>query len=147
MFDVRSCMDAANCGRLDRWVHDYLSVGPWANAGLRDGLQRKPRYWIGPILLPLGRMERCCGPEPGMEFPIPPGSWQRTVSEMASKLADPMAIAPLIVQWRGGALSIRDGNHRHAAMTAAGWEACWAIVWCDSPDDHRRARPLLGAGD
>jgi hypothetical protein len=47
MFEVLSCMDAANCGRLDDWAHRYLSAGPWANAGLRDGLRLQRRYWIG----------------------------------------------------------------------------------------------------
>ncbi len=120
MFDVRTCMDAASRGRLDHWVHDYLSAGPWANAGLRDGLRLQRRYWIGPLLLPLQRLDRCCGPEPGMEFPISADAWQRRVSAIASRLADPMDVPPLLIEWRAGALSIRDGNHRHAAMAAAG---------------------------
>jgi|SRR5216683_3194243 hypothetical protein len=41
MFDVRSCIDAANCARLDDWVHSYLSADPWANTGLREGLRRQ----------------------------------------------------------------------------------------------------------
>jgi hypothetical protein len=145
MFDVLSSMDAANCGRLDDWVDSYLSSGPWANAGLREGLRLQRRYWIGPLLLPLTRLERCCGPEPGMEFPVPAGAWQRKVSDIASRLVDPMGIPPLFIEWRAGALSIRDGSHRHAAMTAAGWNTCWVIVWCNNADDCERARRTLDA--
>jgi ectoine hydroxylase-related dioxygenase (phytanoyl-CoA dioxygenase family) len=145
MFGVLSCMDAANCGRLDDWVDGYLSSGPWANVGLRQGLRLQRRYWIGPLLLPLKRLERCCGPEPGMEFSVPADAWQRKVSNIASGLLDPMAIPPLFIEWRAGALRIRDGSHRHAAMTAAGWNACWVIVWCNSADDYGRARRTLDA--
>jgi hypothetical protein len=145
MFEVLSCMDAANCGRLDDWAHRYLSAGPWANAGLRDGLRLQRRYWIGPLLLPLTRLERCCGPEPGMEFPVPADAWRRNVAGMASGLADPMEIPPLFVEWRAGVLSVRDGSHRHAAMTAAGWNACWGIVWCNNADDYGQARSFLDA--
>jgi hypothetical protein len=145
MFDVLACVDAANCGRLDDWVDAYLSAGDWANAGLREGLRLQRRYWIGPLLLPLSRLERCCGPEPGMKYPIAADAWQRKVGAMASNLADPMGIPPLIIEWRAGALMICDGSHRHAAMTAAGWDACWAIVWCNSVDDYRRARQALDA--
>src|SRR5215471_5886799 len=145
MFNVLGCTDAANSGRLDDWVYAYLSGGPWANAGLREGLRRQRRYWIGPLLLPLQRLERCCGPEPGMEFSASAQAWRRKVSEIASGLADPKNIPPLIVEWRTGVLSVRDGSHRYAAMTAAGWNACWVIIWCNTADDHARARAVLDA--
>jgi hypothetical protein len=144
-FDVRACMDAANGGRLDHWVDGYLNTGAWANAGLREGLRRQRRFWIGPLLLSLDRLERCCGPEPEMEFVMPLDSWQRRISDIRSRLADPMDLPPLIVEWRAGVLSIRDGNHRHAAMAAGGWGACWVIVWCNSRQDYDNARELLDA--
>jgi hypothetical protein len=143
MFDVLSCMDAANCGRLDDWAHSYLSAGHSANAGLREGLRLQRRYWIGPLLLPLERLERCCGPEPGMEFPVPVGAWQRKVSDIASGLKDPMSVPPLIIEWRAGVLSVRDGSHRYAAMTVAQWDACWVIVWCNNANDYEQARWTL----
>jgi hypothetical protein len=144
MFNVSSCIDAANSGRVEDWVHAYLGAGPWANSGLREGLQRHPRHWIGPLLLPLQRLERCCGPETGMEFSVPADAWHCKVSEIASGLTDPKDLPPLIVEWRAALLSIRDGNHRYAAMTAAGWRACWVIIWCNSAGDHARARTALG---
>jgi hypothetical protein len=143
MFDVLSCRDAAHSGRLDGWVNGYLSAGPWANAGLREGLLRQRRYWIGPLLLPLGRLERCCGPEPDMEFPVPQDAWRRRISDIASGLGDPISVPPLFIEWRDGVLSIRDGSHRHAAMTAAGWQDCWVIVWCNSSGDYDQARQVL----
>ena len=142
-FDVRTCRAAAKAGGLAHWVDRYLRAGAWANAGLREGLRRQQRFWLGPLLLPLHRLERCCGPEPEMEFVMPPDSWQRRISDIRRRLADPLDVPPLIVEWRAGVLSIRDGNHRHGAMAAAGWDACWVIVWCNSPRDHDDARALL----
>lgn len=143
MFDVVGCIEAANRGRLDDWVGGYLSAGDWANAGLREGLRLQRRYWIGPLLLPLTRLERCCGPEPGMKYRVPADAWQRKVGDMASNLPGPMGIPPLIVEWRAGALVVCDGSHRHAAMSMAEWDSCWAIVWCNNADDYRRARQAL----
>jgi hypothetical protein len=140
VFDVASCIDAARGGRLDGWIHAYLSGGPWANPGLSEGLRRQPRYWIGPLLVPLDRMQRCCGPEAEMEYRVPLDAWQRKVSDMASSLAHPMSLPPLIVEWRSGTLSIRDGNPRHAAMSKTGWRACWIAIWCNSLADHKTAR-------
>jgi Phytanoyl-CoA dioxygenase (PhyH) len=143
MFNVSSCIDAANSRRVDDWVRAYLGAGPWANAGLREGLQHRRRYWIGPLLLPLQRLERCCGPESGMEFSVPAVAWHRKVSEIAAGLTASSDLPPLIVEWRDGLLSIRDGNHRYAAMAAAGWSTCWVIIWCNTADDHARARTAL----
>ena len=143
MFDVVGCIEAANRGRLDDWVGAYLSAGDWANAGLREGLRLQRRYWIGPLLLPLKRLERCCGPEPSMKYRVPADAWERKVGDMASNLPDPIGIPPLIVEWRAGALVVCDGNHRHAAMSMAEWDSCWAIVWCNNADDYRRARHAL----
>ena len=64
VFDVASCRAAARAGHLEDWLHRYLRRGPWANLGLSDGLRRCPRNWIGPVLLRLNALERCCGPEP-----------------------------------------------------------------------------------
>jgi hypothetical protein len=67
---------------------------------LGDGPRLQRRYWIGPLLLPLNWLERCCGPEPGIEFAIPADAWQRKVDGIASGLADPMDVPPLIIEWR-----------------------------------------------
>ena len=67
-----------------------------------------------------------------MEYRVVAEEWQRKVSDIASRLTNPMELPPLIVQWRSGPLSVRDGNHRHAAMAQAGWTSCYAVVWCDS---------------
>ena len=75
-----------------------------------------------------------------MEFAVPADTWNRKVSRLSSGLSNPGDVPPLIVEWRSGTLSIRDGNHRAAAMAMAGWESCWIIIWCNSAADHQDAR-------
>lgn len=132
-FDVPSCRAAAEAGRLDEWLHGYLNGGPWANPGLSVGLRRRARRWIGPVLLRLHALERCCGPEPELEYQVDADGWRRKVSDMAGGLTDPVELPPLVVEWRLGRLSVRDGSHRHAAACLAGWPALWAVVWYNDP--------------
>ncbi len=142
-FDMASCLAAAEAGHLEDWIHGYLAGGPWANAGLSTGLRLQERWWMGPFLLRLDALERCCGPEPEMEFRVEIEGWQRKVSGMANRLTDPMQLPPLIVQWRSGHFSVRDGNHRHAAAGLAGWAACWAVVWYDDPANDAAVRQAI----
>jgi hypothetical protein len=147
LFDLASCLVAANSGSVDAWVDRYLSTGPWANEGLRTGLRLQDRIWLGPLLVPLTRLQRCCGPEAAMEFLVPPEAWNRRITALAADLHDPADVPPLIVEWRSGTLSIRDGNHRAAAMLKAGWTRCWILLWCNSPSDYQAARATIAVPD
>lgn len=140
-FDIAIVSAAADAGRLEGWVHGFLAAGPSANPELSAGLRRAERFWIGPVLLPLDQLQPCCGP--GLEFPVPLHEWERRISRMAASLGDPKTVPPLIVEWRSGRLSIRDGNHRHAAMRSRGWSGAWAVVWQNSAEDFAAAREAL----
>ncbi|WP_345467752.1 hypothetical protein [Deinococcus carri] len=41
--------------------------------------------------------------------------------------------APLIVQRRPDGLSVRDGNHRLAALERLGEREAWVLIWADGP--------------
>ena len=144
-FDVASCRAAAEAGWLDAWIHDYLQGGPWTNPGLSAGLRRRARFWIGPVLLDLHALERCCGPEPHMEYRVDAEGWRRKVTSMAGNLIDPLALPPLISEWRLRHLSVRDGSHRLAAASLAGWPALWVVVWYDDPAEGDAVRRAVAA--
>lgn len=129
----------ANEGRLEEWIHAFLmSVG--RNEGLSDGLKLQPRYWIGPVLMPLNRMERCCGPEPTMEYVMDPDHWEQHTGRMVASLEKGWMPPPLIAQYgHEKAFILRDGNHRYHALSRAGREAYWCIVWCDSEEVRQEA--------
>jgi hypothetical protein len=143
MFDLASSLEATNRGGLDDWVDRYLIAGPWANAGLRKGLRRQSRYWLGPLFVARDRLERCCGPEPSMEYWVAAKVWNRRMTSISLGLRESDDVPPLIVEFRSGTLSIRDGNHRAAAMLKAGWTHCWIIIWCNSLADYDAARAVI----
>ncbi|MEM7709845.1 MAG: hypothetical protein AAF264_03670 [Pseudomonadota bacterium] len=137
---------AARSGRLPDLVLRYLDQEDWRNARLRDGLQLAPRWWTGPVLLGLDRMVPCHGP--GLEYDADPGTWATVVEAYAASLrstaaAGPERLPPLIVEYREGELSIRDGGHGFATMRRLGWPAAWAVVWANDPDDHGRVGTAL----
>ena len=127
-FDLPAAQKYAREGKIEDWVHAYLTSGYWANPAFAEGLKLQRRWWIGPVELPLDALSRAVGPEPGMEFPDDAENWRRRTGAMADSLTDPLSIPPLIVEYRDGELSIRDGNTRHGAMTLKGWTKCWVII-------------------
>jgi len=143
MFTLATCLEASQHGKIDDWVDRYLRAGPWANEGLRDGLRRQRRYWLGPIRFPLNQLKRCCGPEPSSEYYVPSDVWETKIAKLVQGLTDPSVLPPLLVEWRSGILSIRDGNHRAAAMQIAGWTHCWIIIWGNSPIEYENAQNVI----
>ncbi len=142
MFNLRSCAASAKSGALQDWVLEYLSSGYWANIGLRDGLLLHKRYWIGPLAIKLSILERCCGPEEDMTYHVPPSIWTARIEDIAASLANPEELPPLIVEWRDGHLFVCDGSHRLGAMLLKGWERCFVVIWCNSPEDYAAAVTL-----
>lgn len=136
-FDTTGAIACARTGRLEEWIHTYLTSGPWANMPFSDGLKRQNRWWAGPIEVPLASLRRALGPEPDREYVVSINSWLERIIPIAESLSDPLAVPPLIVEYRGGHLSVRDGNHRHGAMQRAGWATCWAVIWHNSEEEYQ----------
>ena len=136
-FTVIAAQQQAQTGRLEAWIHAYLNTGYWANPGLSEGLKLQQRWWRGPLEVNLADLVRCCGPEPDLEFCIDPEGWEQKINELMSGIREPMEVPPLIVQYRQGELSIRDGNHRHEALRRQGRLRCWVLIWYDSLEDFR----------
>jgi hypothetical protein len=141
-FDVPTAQRYARQGCLEDWIHAYLMGGPWANPGLSDGLKLQPRWWRGPLLLPLERLERACGPEEGIEYRVPLESWQRRTRSLADSIlaagGSPLTIPPLIINFDNGVWSVRDGNHRHEAMRLLGWPEAWVVIWYNSLEEFQQ---------
>lgn len=127
-FGLKSAQLAASANELHRWVITYLR-GPGNNSAFADGLERRIRHWRGPELIPLGQLERTCGPEPHMPFREPLESWRIRIARITSDFAGLDALPPVIAQYQSGRLLVNDGNHRLAAFEALGLASCWVIVW------------------
>jgi hypothetical protein len=146
-FDTRSVQRYAREGKLEEWVHKYLMAGKWANPGLSEGLKLQKRWWNGPVEVNLTDLSRAVGPEPGMEYLVSSEYWDDRISKMAKSMTNPLSIPPLIVQYRSGALSVRDGNTRCGVMDLLRWPKCWVIIWYDTESDYQQHNALLfGSG-
>lgn len=55
-------------------------------------------------------------PEAEMHYHVPKELWLEPIQNIAAKLTGVKQLPPLIVEWQDRRLTIRDGNHRHAAM-------------------------------
>ncbi len=137
-WSAAAALDAARDESLEAWIHAYLRTGPWANKGLSDGLRLARRWWRGPVEIPLTRLERVCGPEEQMEFREPVEAFESAVSRIARDLENPLAVPPLIAEYRRGHLSVRDGSHRLAAAERRGWASCWVVIWYNWEEDWRQ---------
>lgn len=136
-FDVPTAQQYVNEGRLEEWIHAYLNTGDWANLGLSEGLKFQKRWWRGPLEIKLAELTRCCGPEPHMEYRVDPDNWARRTAMMAQTMTEPLDIPPLIVVYRQGEVSIRDGNTRYGAMQLKGWQTCWVFIWYNTEEDYQ----------
>jgi hypothetical protein len=117
-------------GELERWISEYLTCDPrWANPGLVNGLRTKPHRIHGLMALPIGKLERKCGPEPEMEFWQDRESFERHIRAIEESLEALADLPPLIVEDLGGRLVVCDGTHRLEAIRRKGWAACWAVVF------------------
>ena len=142
-FDTGSAQKYARQGKLEEWVHKYLAAGKWANPGLLTGLKLQERWWNGPVEVNITDLARAVGPEPGMEYRVENDYWIARTSKMAESMRDPLAIPPLIAEYRRGTLSIRDGNTRHGAMSLLGWSKCWVVIWYNTESDFDEHHALL----
>ena len=143
-FDTGSAQKYARQGKLEEWIHKYLLAGKWTNPGLSAGLKLQKRWWKGPVEVSLTDLSRAVGPEAGIEYRVEKDYWIERTSKMAETMRDPLAVPPLIAEYRRGTLSIRDGNTRHGAMSLLGWSKCWVVIWYNTEKDYdeHNALPL-----
>lgn len=134
-YNLISAQEAAVKGELEAWVHAYLVGGSWLNPGLSAGLKLQQRWWRGPLELPLSVLQRAGGPEVAMEYRLDATSWAARTAVMAYTFTDLKFLPPLIVEYRQGHLSVRDGNHRHEAIRLKGWATAWVVIWYNSYED------------
>jgi hypothetical protein len=142
MVDLETAQAFAKEGRIEEWVHAFLTT-EGKNIPLSEGMKRQKRYWIGPVLLPLSRLTRCCGPEEHMKYKTPLEAWKKRTGNMAQSMKTGWNPAPLIVHYEDGSLVLSDGNHRYEALTASDVKEYWTIVWCDTEQDLVSASELL----
>lgn len=138
-YSCKEAIEFANKGQIEEWIHAFLqTVGN--NRTLSDGLKLEKRFFKGPVLIDIDKINRCCGPEEGMEFYNSIDSWETRVSRIQKLIRSGWDMPPLIIQNINGILSIRDGNGRHEALKRENKEKCYVIIW---DNDERNLERLI----
>lgn len=129
---------AAENGEIALWVGDFLASDGSDNEILAAALATRPHWWVGPVELPVSRLERLAGPEDDALCAVDDDEWEDDIDSMESSLDEGWAPPPLLVEYQDGRLLLQDGNHRYEAMVRAGEERCWGVVYFDVEADRDR---------
>ena len=135
-FDSLSAIHWADDGQIEEWVHKYLQAGNESDREFSKGLKREARWWNGPFKIEITKLSPAVGPEPGLEYTVDAEQWLRRISLMAELFNSPKDLPPLVIEYRSGELSVRDGNTRLGAMKHLGWQKCWVVIWYNSEGDY-----------
>jgi hypothetical protein len=139
---VASARQAAARDDLGAWVADFLASPDSDNAALAEQLSEPPRWWSGPVELPISHLHRMAGPPgaPVME-PVDDDDWRDDVDEIAESFEDGVGLPPVVVSYRGGQLVLEDGNHRVEGARRAGHDEVWAVIAFEDPEQRERFVP------
>jgi hypothetical protein len=138
-YSVEAARAAAERDELDAWVARFLASSGSDNAALAAKLLQPPRWWLGPVLLPLDQLERLAGPPHAPVLcPVDEDYWRDDVEEMAERIEDRWEPPPVIVSHRDGRLELEDGNHRVEGLRRAGKGYAWAVIAFEDPGERNR---------
>ncbi len=138
-YSVAAAREAAELGELDAWVASFLTSPGSDNAALADRLSKPPRWWLGPVQVPVDRLQRLAGPpDAPVLCPVDEDYWRDDVEDMAARIEDRWEPPPVIVSHRDGQLVLEDGNHRVEGLRRAGKERAWAVIAFEDPEERDR---------
>ena len=144
-FTVEDARRAAERDELGPWVARFLASPGSDNAALGHALTHPPRFWIGPVRLPLRHLHRLAGP-PGHPalVTVDEDEWRDDVDHLEEKVEEGWEPPPMIVTYRDEQLVLEDGNHRTEGLRRAGEEGAWAVVSFETAEERDAflARPL-----
>jgi hypothetical protein len=141
--DDRYSVDAARAAaardELGEWVAGFLASPGSDNGLLAERLTSRPRWWLGPVQVPLERLNRLAGP-PGEPVlcPVDEDDWRDDVEDLEQKVRDGWEPPPVIASYRDGHLILEDGNHRVEGVRRSGERLTWAVIGFDDPTERER---------
>ena len=140
-YSVDAARDAAERDELGQWVAEFLASPGSDNGPLAERLTNRPRWWLGPVQIPLHQLNRLAGPpdEPVL-CPVDEDDWRDDVEDLEQKVRDGWEPPPVIASYRDGQLFLEDGNHRVEGVRLSGARQTWAVVGFDDPEERERFR-------
>ena len=130
----------ADAGRLEEWIHQYL-LSDGNNVPFSEGLKMMPRFYLGPVQVPLCMLTRCCGPEESMKWRVDPGHFEHKVAHLQEAIRHDSDMPPLIVHYYFSEtdgqpeFELNDGNGRFEAYSRLGYTQAHVIFWLTAPEE------------
>ena len=132
---LSSVKEFTEAGKLEDWVHLFL-LSDGHNKAFSDGLKMFPRYYLGPLTIPLSLFSRCCGPEENIKYQVNTEWFEKRVQTLKKTLKSNDDMPPLIVHFVDHGFELCDGNHRFEALTQLGIKEYPVIVWITKKDEY-----------
>lgn len=146
-YSIDTARVAAARDGLGAWVAKFLASPGSDNAALGEELTNGPRWWLGPVQVPLKLLHRLAGPRgDAVLCPVDEEYWRDDVDDLEQKVRDGWEPPPVIVSYRDGQLVLEDGNHRVESVRRSGARHTWAVIGFDDPEERDRFRvPTAGS--
>jgi hypothetical protein len=146
-YSVDGARAAAERNELNEWVAEFLASPGSDNEELAAALTGRPRWWLGPVEIPLDQLSRLAGP-PGepVIVPVDDDYWRDDVEDLEEKVRDGWEPPPVIASYRDGELYLEDGNHRVEGVRRSGVRETWAVIGFDDPGERDRFSVPRGSG-
>lgn len=122
-------------GLLEEWIHTYL-LFERKNKAFSDGLYRKERYYIGPIMMPVNFFHRSSGPEEGMKWQVDEDVFEERTNRWMEKLRNVEKLPPLIISYFDNTFEINCNSPLHEALVRMKISAFPIIIWITQRKDY-----------
>lgn len=126
------------------WIDWYLR-GIGKNTWLADGLLLAQRFWVWPLLLPLSKIHRCCGPEDTMEYQVSQQRFDEKIERIVWYIDSNNQMEPIICEYKDSKLSIRDGNHRYEALKQLWLWSYRVVIRSNSQEEYQSCIDCLSS--
>src|SRR5215218_5704688 len=88
-YTVDTARRAAERDELEDWVARFLASPGSDNALLAERLRKPPRWWLGPLELPIDQLHRLAGPpdQPVLQV-VDEDDWRDDVEDLAERIEE-----------------------------------------------------------
>ena len=133
--DIDSAREYNDNQLLEEWIHTYL-IFERKNKEFSDGLYKEPRYYVGPMAMPLSMFARSSGPEENMKWRVNAGVFESRVDNWREKIRENKILPPIIVGFADGEFEINCNSPLFEALIRENVTYFPVIMWCTSKQDY-----------
>lgn len=143
-YSIESARKYSKINELDKWLQEFLRDNDYDHANpnipLADGILLEERFYVGPILLNLDkintiRIQKDIDNENDLLF------YQQKEDGILNNY-DNYNMPPLILEYKDNELNLVDGNHRYTALKKLNINKYYVIIW-GNKDKEKELKNIL----